>query len=60
MNGKKAKAMRRMAREEMLEDPDRDLVAGPKSIHTAINSPNSVRCMYLQLKKAYGRMTGKR
>lgn len=53
MNGKKAKLMRRMAREEMAEDPERDYVAGPKSRTTMVNSPNSVRAMNLKLKKAY-------
>ncbi len=53
MNGRKAKMLRRMAREEMLEDPERDLVASAHSRDTAVNSPNSVRAMNLQLKKAY-------
>lgn len=53
MNGKKARALRRMAREEMVEDPERDYVAGPKSRTTMVNSPNSVRGMNLALKKAY-------
>lgn len=42
-----------MARAEMTEDPDRDLVASPHSDTTGVNSPNSVRGMYLALKKAY-------
>lgn len=54
MNGKKSKALRRMAREELIErPPERDLVASAKSNRTAVNSPNSVRAMQLQLKKAY-------
>ncbi|MEO8297087.1 MAG: hypothetical protein ABI574_04690 [Burkholderiales bacterium] len=53
MNGRTAKKLRRMAREEMLEDPETDLVAAPKSLTTGVNSPNSKRGMYLQLKKAY-------
>lgn len=55
MNGKKAKILRRMAKFEMAGDPDRDLVAAPKSRTTAFNSPNSVRGMHLQLKKVYAR-----
>ncbi|HOW46089.1 MAG TPA: hypothetical protein P5305_01375 [Rubrivivax sp.] len=53
MNAKKAKQMRRMAREEMVGDPQVDYVAGPRRRTTMVNSPNSVRGMYLQLKKAY-------
>lgn len=53
MNQKRTKALRRLARMEMLEDPERDIVASPKSRSTAMNSPNSVRGMYLQLKKAW-------
>ena len=41
MRAKKAKLLRRMAREEMAEDPDREIVASPKSRTTAFNSPNS-------------------
>lgn len=37
----------------MLEDPERELVASPRSDTTARNSPNSVRGMYLALKGAY-------
>ena len=55
MNGKKAKLLRRMARDEMIEDPERELVASARSDTTGVNSPNSKRCMYLQLKKAYSR-----
>ena len=53
MSGKQMKRLRRMAREEMLEDPAVEYVAGPKSRRTMVNSPNSVRGMYLALKKAY-------
>ncbi len=54
MNSKKAKQLRRAARQEMLEDPERELVARPKCEYGAINSPNSVRGFYLALKKSYG------
>lgn len=50
-NAKNAKKLRRMARQEMLEDPHRDWVASANSRTTAVNSPNSARGMYLQLKK---------
>lgn len=53
MRAKKAKLLRRMAREEMIEDPDREIVASPKSRTTAFNSPNSKRGFTIQLKKAY-------
>lgn len=54
MNGKKAKALRRMAREELIErPPERELVASARTTRTAVNSPNSVRGMQRQLKKAY-------
>lgn len=56
MNGKRAKALRRLANLEMAEDPERDIVASPKSATTAFNSPNSKRAMHLQLKHAYRRM----
>lgn len=56
MNGKRAKALRKLARLEMAEDPERNIVASPRSITTAFNSPNSKRAMHLQLKKAYKRM----
>lgn len=55
MNGKKAKRLRQMAREEMIEDPEVDYVAGARSRTTMVNSPNSVRGMYLQLKKSFER-----
>jgi hypothetical protein len=42
-----------MARDEMQGDPERDWVASSKSRFTAVNSPNSVRGMHLQLKKAW-------
>jgi len=42
-----------MAREEMIEDPAVEYVAGPRNRSTMVNSPNSVRGMNLALKKAY-------
>ena len=56
MSGKIAKRLRKLAKAEMQGDPERDLVAAPRSRTTAFNSPNSVRGMYLQLKKAYKRL----
>jgi len=57
MNQKKAKALRRMAREEMAGDKhvvDRELkVAKVKGHYRVVNEPLSVRSMHLQLKKAY-------
>lgn len=53
MNGKRAKEMRRAAREEMLEDPERDYVASANSRTTMVNSPNSKRAMHLALKREY-------
>ena len=55
MRGTVAKRLRKLARHEMVGDPDRDLVAAPRCSTTARNSPNSVRGMYLALKKAYRR-----
>ncbi len=59
MNGKKAKTLRRMAREEMVGDNgvvDRELkVARVRGADRIINEPLSVRAMNLQLKKAYKR-----
>ena len=59
MNGKMAKRFRKMAREEMVEDPERDIVAGVHSRTTAQNSPNSKRAMYLTLKKTYKALNSK-
>lgn len=55
MRGTVAKRLRRLARQEMVEDPARDVVASAHTNTTAVNSPNSVRGMYLALKKAYMR-----
>lgn len=59
MNGKKAKTLRRMAREEMAGDNgvvDRELkIARVRGADRIINEPLSVRAMNLQLKKAYKR-----
>jgi hypothetical protein len=52
MNQKKAKALRRLAREEMVGDPARDIVAAPRTNRSGVNSPNSVRGMYRALKNA--------
>ena len=51
MSGKKAKMLRRAARQEMMSAPAREWVAHPKVETTAVNSPTSVRGMYRQLKK---------
>lgn len=57
MNQKKAKVLRRMAREEMAGDKgvvDRELkIARVRGADRIINEPLSVRAMNLQLKKAY-------
>jgi hypothetical protein len=53
MNGKLAKKLRKMARLEMLEDPNRDYVASANSRRTMVNSPNSKRAMHLALKREY-------
>lgn len=52
MRSKIAKQLRREAAAEMSHDqvPERDLVMGKRSV---VNSPQSVRAMYLALKKAY-------
>lgn len=55
MRGSVAKRLRKLARQEMAGDPDRDLVAAAHTNRSAVNSPNSVRGMYLALKKAYMR-----
>ena len=57
LNGKMAKKLRRMAREEMVEDPEREIVAAPRSLTTAMNSPNSKRGMYRALKKVSSRFS---
>lgn len=53
MNGKKAKIIRRLAREEMLGCPDKELVASPRSDTTGMHSPESVRRMTQILKATY-------
>lgn len=55
MRGTVAKRLRKLARQEMAGDPARDIVASAHTNTTAVNSPNSVRGMYLALKKAYVR-----
>lgn len=54
MKNKVAKRLRRAAAAEMRADgvPERDLVWG---VGRVVNSPQSVRAMYLQLKKAWKR-----
>ena len=56
MNGKTAKALRRMAREEMSMDKgvvERDIVAfSDANQTTALNAPNTNRALYLRLKQA--------
>lgn len=53
MNGRRAKLLRRMAEDSTPANlPDRDVVAGPQSRFTAVNSPRSVRGLYRALKKA--------
>lgn len=56
MNAKKAKAIRRMARDEMSNDgvPDRELVIvrGTKG-DRVVNDPSSVRAMAIAIKKEY-------
>jgi len=56
MNGRIAKRLRKMALTEMMGDgvPKRDLVMGNRSV---VNSPQSVRAMYLKLKAAYKHTT---
>ena len=57
MNGKMAKRLRRMAREEMAGDKglvERELVVARVAGHDrVINEPSSVRAMNLHLKAAY-------
>ena len=61
MNGKKARALRKMAEVEMYsnkENVDRELVvARIKGHDRVINEPLSTRAMYLRLKGAYGDFT---
>ena len=61
MNGRTAKKLRRMAREEMAADKtavDRELVlARRRGANVVINEPISNRGMYLQLKKALKAVT---
>jgi hypothetical protein len=58
MNGKKARALRKMATVEMYsnkENVPRELVvARIKGHDRVINEPMSTRAMYLRLKTAYG------
>lgn len=56
MRGKTARALRRMALEEMMTDnvPKQELVIARVRGHDrVINSPNSIKALTLQLKKAY-------
>ena len=57
MNGKKAKLLRRMAREEMAGDKglvERELVVARVQGHDrVVNEPISVRAMHRHLKTAY-------
>jgi hypothetical protein len=53
VSGRRAKLLRRLAEDETPPSlPDRDIVAGPQSRHTAVNSPRTVRGVYRALKKA--------
>ena len=58
MRAKVAKYLRREARTEMVNDgvPDRDPVWGH---HSVVNSPQSVRALYLKLKQAFKRSFGR-
>lgn len=60
MNGKQARRLRKMARNEMATDQgivDRELVvANVKGHDRVINNPNSDRAMYLALKSAVRRV----
>ena len=57
MRGKIAKALRRMARDEMSANPEaveRELLlARVRGANRVVNEPMSVRAMNLQLKQAY-------
>lgn len=53
MNGKKSKRLRQMARDHSPGAVERDWVASPGVRTTAVNNPDSVRGMYLALKRAY-------
>ena len=61
MNGKKAKALRKMARIEMAgnqESVERELVVATIKGHDrVINEPLSVRAMNQHLKRAYNRFS---
>lgn len=67
MNGKKAKALRRMARQELNLRPDELLVhehtvngrGGKKRVQQIINEPHSAHQMAEQLKKAYKQAAAK-
>ena len=62
MNGKKAKALRKMARIEMTgnaEAVERELVVATVRGHDrVINEPLSVRAMHQHLKRAYKSVVG--
>ena len=58
MNSKKAKALRRMARDEMADKPPSELVVhtrkqGEAVVAKVVNEPLTQRAMHLQLKKQY-------
>lgn len=52
MNAKKLKVLRRMAREEMVNEPRHEFVASANSRTTAVVAPNTLRAMNKALKKA--------
>lgn len=62
MNGKKSKALRKMARIEMAgnaESVERELVVATVKGHDrVINEPLSVRAMHQHLKRAYKSVVG--
>lgn len=62
MNGKKAKALRKMARIEMAgnaESVERELVVATiRGYDRVINEPLSVRAMHQHLKRAYKSVVG--
>jgi len=53
MNAKKAKVLRRHAREQTVGQPDRQLVVTKTNKTTVINHPQSTRGFYRHLKKGY-------
>lgn len=56
MRGRLAKALRRLAREELAGAPAREeLVAHPRTDTTGINSPDTQRAMQREIKKAWKR-----